>query len=373
MADAVVVGGGSAGCVLAARLSEDAACQVILLEAGQDLARQADMPPDVLDASGPTLAHDWGYLAEPDPRGRRKALPRARLIGGCSATNGCFAVRGAPADYDGWAQLGNPGWSFEEVLPFFCRLEADADFGDEWHGRDGPLPIHRHPRADLNPVQAAFIDAACTYGLPYAADHNRPGAIGVGPVPRNARNGVRMSTALTYLASSRGRPNLTVRGGAVADRVEVHGGAATGVRLADGEIVPADRVVLAAGTYASPAILQRSGIGPAAQLRSLGIGVVADLPGVGENLTDHPPGRRRSTSPAQDHRAPLPDHGHRALPAGTRWRCSRPAPVRRWALRRQQSCQPHRRGVRNSSRARSAPFPGVGAVAVRRSRRRAAH
>jgi choline dehydrogenase len=303
MADAVVVGGGSAGCVLAARLSEDAACQVVLLEAGQDLVGLSDMPPDVLDASGPTLAHDWGYLAESGPLGRRTALPRARLIGGCSATNGCFALRGAPADYDGWAQLGNPGWSFEEVLPFFCRLEADADFGDVWHGRDGPLPIRRHPRTELNPVQAAFIDAACTCGLPYVADHNRPGAMGVGQLPRNVRDGVRMSTALTYLAGARGRPNLTVRGGAVADRVEVHGGAATGVRLAGGEIVPADRVVLAAGAYASPAILQRSGIGPAAQLRSLGIGVAADLPGVGENLTDHPlvavdlPARRGTTGP----------------------------------------------------------------------------
>lgn len=303
MADAVVVGGGSAGCVLAARLSEDAACRVVLLEAGQDLARLADVPPDVLDASGPTLAHDWGYLAEPGPLGRRRALPRARLIGGCSATNGCFALRGAPADYDGWAQLGNPGWSFAEVLPFFCRLEADADFDDQWHGRDGPLPVRRHPRTELNPVQAAFIDAAGAYGLPYVADHNRPFAIGVGPLPRNTRDGLRMSTSLTYLAAARGRPNLTVRGGTVADRVEVHGGAATGVRLAGGEIVPAGRVVLAAGAYGSPAILQRSGIGPAAQLRSLGIGVTADLPGVGENLTDHPlvavdlPTRRGVTGP----------------------------------------------------------------------------
>jgi choline dehydrogenase len=302
--DVLVVGGGSAGCVLAARLSEHAACQVVLLEAGPDLAGLADLPPDVVDASGPTLGHDWGYVAEPDGLGRCIALPRARLIGGCSATNACFALRGAPADYDGWAQLGNPGWGFEEVLPFFRRLEADADFGGEWHGGDGPVPIRRHPPAELNPVQAAFIEAAGRRGLPYVADHNRPGAVGVGPAPRNAREGVRMSTALTYLASARERPNLTVRGGAVADRVEVHGGAATGVRLAGGEVVAADRVVLAAGAYASPAILQRSGAGPAAQLRRLGIEVVADLPGVGENLIDHPlvavdlPARPGATGPA---------------------------------------------------------------------------
>lgn len=288
MADVVVVGGGSAGCVVAARLSEDARCQVVLLEAGPDLAGLADVPSDVLDASEPTEAYDWGYVAEPDASGRRPALPRARIIGGCSSTNACFAVRGAPAVYDGWARSGNPGWSFDEVLPFFKRLEADADFDDGWHGRDGPIPVRRHPQDELNAVQAAFIDAARSYGLPYVADHNRPGALGVGPTPRNAREGVRMSTSLTYLAGARDRPNLTVRGGAMVDRVEVRGGAARGVRLVDGEVVAGDRVVLAAGAYASPAILLRSGSGPAGQLASLGVGVVVDLRGVGENLIDHP-------------------------------------------------------------------------------------
>jgi choline dehydrogenase len=224
-------------------------------------------------------------------------------MGGCSSTNGCFAFRGAAAVYDGWAELGNPGWSFADVLPLSCRLEAGADFGDTWHGTGGPTPIRRDPPAELNAVQAAFIEAACSYGMPYEADHNRPGAIGVGPMPRNARDGVRMSTALTYLAGARGRPNLTVRSGALADRVEVRGGAAIGVRLAGGEVVTAGEVVLAAGAYASPAILPRSGIGPAAQLGPLGVRVVADLPGVGDNLIDHPlvavdlPGRPGVTGP----------------------------------------------------------------------------
>jgi choline dehydrogenase len=301
--DVVVVGGGSAGCVLAARLSEDASCEVLLVEAGPDAADIAELPPDVVDASQPTVGHDWGYVAEPDAFGRSISLPRARLIGGCSSTNGCFALRGAPADYDGWSQRGNAGWGFDDVLPFFRRLETDADFVDEWHGTDGPLPIRRHPRTELNSVQLAFMDAAKSAGVPYVEDHNRPNALGVGPTPRNARDGVRLSTALTYLAGARGRPNVVIQGESVVDRVVLHNRRATGVRLTDGDVIAADRVVLAAGAYASPAILQRSGIGPARLLGGLGVEVVVDLPGVGSNLVDHPlcavdvPTKARATGP----------------------------------------------------------------------------
>ncbi len=285
--DVVVVGGGSAGCVLATRLTEDADRTVMLIEAGPDHPDVRTLPRDIVDGSEPTVDHDWGYTADAD-LDRGIPVPRARIMGGCSATNACFALRGAPQDYDGWAALGNPGWSFADVLDDFRRLESDHDFHDQWHGSDGLIPVRRHPPDEMNRAQAAFLDGAVASGHRYVEDHNRPGAVGAGPTPRNVLDGMRMSTAVTYLARARSRTNLTIQPDSVAARVECSGTRATGIRLLDGTLIEADRVVLAAGTYASPMILARSGIGPAAELQALDIAPVLDLPGVGANLVDHP-------------------------------------------------------------------------------------
>ena len=288
-ADVVIVGAGSAGNVLAARLTEDADREVVLLEAGPDYRTVADLPPEILSGLRPVYTHDWGYRADTALDGRVLDANRARIVGGCSATNAALAVRGRPADYDGWAALGCDGWSFTEVLPFFRRLERDLDFDDDWHGRDGPVPIRRAAPDEVAPVHDAFVAACANAGFATVDDLNAPGAVGASRPPMHLVDGVRQSTALTYLAAARDRRNLTVRSDSLVDGVELDGDRATGVRLApSGDLIEADHVVLASGAYGSPALLMRSGIGPAAHLQSVGVDVVLDRSGVGANLTEHP-------------------------------------------------------------------------------------
>jgi len=198
-------------------------------------------------------------------------------MGGSSAINGVFAIRGQPADYDGWAAAGNSGWEFETILPFFRQLERDLDFANEWHGTDGPIPIRRYRGPQLTPIQKGFLESVRGSGYPWIEDLNAPGGIGLGPTPLNEVDGVRQSTSLTYLAPARTRQNLTIRAGVLVDRIVIRGDRAIGVQLAvPAETIPSDSVILTAGTYGSPAILLRSGIGPAQDLQDLGIEVKAD-------------------------------------------------------------------------------------------------
>jgi choline dehydrogenase len=281
------VGGGAAGCVVASRLSEAPDRSVLLLEAGPDLRTR--MPDDVRDGRRPTFGQDWGYVSEPDSEGLVRSLFRGKLLGGCSSTNATFALRGHPADYDGWASAGNTGWAFADALPYFCKLETDADFGSaEWHGSSGPMPIRRYGASELTDVASAGLETLEDCGFPRISDHNQPGAVGLAPIPVNTRDGQRISTALAYLTPVEDRPNLTVRGSAQVAELIMKGARALGVRLLSGEEIRADQVVVSAGTYASPALLIRSGMGPPAALRALDVPVIAELPGVGQNLIDHP-------------------------------------------------------------------------------------
>jgi choline dehydrogenase len=282
--ETAVVGAGAAGCVLAARLTEDPAHRVLLIEAGPDYPSIDQLPDDLRDGRRSAGSHDWAFTDELTGG----VVARARVVGGCSATNGTIALRGTVRDFDGWAALGNPGWSYADVLPAFLKVENDLDFADRWHGVDGPLPIRRYRPKELTRVNAAAYEASVSAGFPEIPDHTRPGAVGLGPVPVNAIDGVRMSAAMTYLAQARGRANLTLLADTLVDRVLIEDGRATGVVLGDGRVVRAGRVIVAAGTYCSPAILLRSGIGPADELRALGIDVHVDLPGVGANLQEHP-------------------------------------------------------------------------------------
>lgn len=293
--DVIVVGGGSAGCALAARLSENPSRSVLLLEAGPDYATLDDFPAELtralsMAAAFPGHPASWNFIAELLP-GRRYPHARGKVIGGSSTINGTYFVRGRPEDFDGWAAMGHDLWSYEQVLPFFRTCETDRDFAGEHHGRDGPIPVRRPGDGELREVSRAFVDSCLQAGFSAEPDKNAPGPGGVGPTPRNVANGLRINTAAAYLTPARHRPNLTVLGDSLVRRVLFDGTRATGVeaeRHGQPVTYDASEVVLCAGGIKSPHILMLSGVGPADELRRHGIAVVHDSPGVGRHVKDHP-------------------------------------------------------------------------------------
>ncbi|RJQ84178.1 GMC family oxidoreductase [Amycolatopsis panacis] len=292
--DVIVVGAGSSGLALAARLA-DRGARVLITEAGADF--RSDALPTEWRSPNPIngfLSHTRDEYLWTELRATRTELQepsllwRGRGVGGSSIVNGQIAIRPPAEDFDEWAEAGCPGWSYAEVLPYLCRLEDDLEFGGEsFHGAGGPIPIYRHPVSAWGAVDKGLRAAALEHGFPWIEDVNAPGATGVSPYPINSRDLRRVTTNDGYLEPRRGLANLKVRAKALVDSVLLRDGRAVGIRVADGSQVEAGQVVLAAGVIGSAEILMRSGIGPAAALRSLGIPVVQDLP-VGQNLQDHP-------------------------------------------------------------------------------------
>ena len=296
--DVIVVGAGSAGCAMAARLSEDPERSVLLLEAGPDYPDIETYPESLKNGYQSELAslhgseHNWSFVGKPTPdRPNDMYAPRGKVVGGTSAINGQVFLRGLPEDYDSWAAAGNNEWEYIKLLPTFRRMETDLDIRDDFHGNDGPMRVRRHKEEAWEPLMHAFHGACVSEGFRAGEDMNNPESTGVAPLPMNNVDGVRLSTALSYINPIRHRLNLTIRPNALTTRVLIEGNKAVGVEVESGGetfIVEGERIVLSAGSIASPHILMHSGVGPRAHLESVGVPVVHDLPGVGQNYRDHP-------------------------------------------------------------------------------------
>ena len=288
--DFVIVGAGSAGCVLASRLSEDPGCRVLLLEAGGEGDTAAIRTPALYGQLQDSPC-DWGDRTTPQTHlgGRRIFMPQGRALGGSSAINYMIYIRGHRADYDGWKTAGNDGWGYEEVLPYFVKSENNLTFADRYHGGSGPLVVSSHPPG--NPLVERYFAAARAAGIPYNPDFNGETQDGCGPLQATIGQGIRCGAAAAYLEPARSRPNLTVLTHAQATRLRFRGNRAVAVdylRLGSEERAEAGaEVILSAGALRSPQLLLMSGVGPAAELEALGIPVRLNLPGVGKNLQDH--------------------------------------------------------------------------------------
>jgi choline dehydrogenase len=301
--DYIVVGAGSAGSVLANRLSADPKHKVLVLEAGRESHPWSRIPVGFAKLIENPAAN-WLYSSEPEASTgqRRIPIPRGKLLGGSSAINGMVFVRGQAQDYDTWAQLGNRGWSYREVLPIFRAMESfQGAADDEYRGRGGPLKVTESNES--GPLYDALIKAAGQVGIPYTKDYNGASQDGIGMTQATIRKGRRMSTAVCYLDPARGRPNLTIQANALTECLLIEGKRCVGVRYTVGgqtlEARAGKEVIVSAGSINSPQLLELSGIGQAERLQALGIEVRHALKGVGENLRDHYSPRMKWTVPSR--------------------------------------------------------------------------
>ena len=289
----IVIGAGSGGAVVASRLSERSDRDVLLIEAGPDY-RPEVLPESLANGRLNAATHDWGFKHSPAARSLRIPLPRGKVVGGSSAVNTCIAIRALPRDIDEWADRGLKDWTWDQCLPAFCAIETDADFGDApYHGGAGPLPLRRHPRSELGPWQAAFLEAAWSAGYPECADTNNPDTPeGFGAHAMNKRGQRRISAAEAWLTPEvRGREGFSLMAEAEVTALRFEGARVVGVtvrRRGETQTIHAERVVLCAGVFQTPRLLLRAGIGPAAELSRLGVERRVHLPGVGARLLDHP-------------------------------------------------------------------------------------